>query len=106
VPFAAWLFRIASNAISDRYQRASKRNEVPVLDHDSAVDSNLEQRAMLFHLVNSLPDNQRKVVTMRFAEQKSIREIAEELGCSDGAVKQLQIRALQNLRKRMSDSNG
>ena len=39
---------------------------------------------------------------MRFAEEKSIREIADELGRSEGAVKQLQFRALENLRKRLS----
>ena len=36
---------------------------------------------------------------MRFADEKSIREIAGELGRSEGAVKQLQFRALENLRK-------
>ncbi len=35
---------------------------------------------------------------MRFAEEKSIREVAEHLGRSEGAVKQLQFRGLENLR--------
>jgi DNA-directed RNA polymerase specialized sigma24 family protein len=35
---------------------------------------------------------------MRFAEQKSIREIAQHLGRSEGAIKQLQFRGLENLR--------
>jgi len=43
---------------------------------------------------------------MRFAEQKRIREIARELGRTEGAVKQLQLRGLQNLRARLSDTNG
>ena len=43
---------------------------------------------------------------MRFAEEKSIREIAHELGRSEGAVKQLQFRALQNLRAKLSDESG
>ena len=38
---------------------------------------------------------------MRFAEEKSIREIAHEIGRSEGAVKQLQFRALQNLRAQL-----
>jgi DNA-directed RNA polymerase specialized sigma24 family protein len=38
---------------------------------------------------------------MRFVEQKSIREIAQHLRRSEGAVKQLQFRALQSLRARM-----
>jgi DNA-directed RNA polymerase specialized sigma24 family protein len=39
---------------------------------------------------------------MRFAEQKSIKEIAHDLGRSEGAVKQLQFRALEKLRDQLS----
>jgi RNA polymerase sigma-70 factor (ECF subfamily) len=45
-----------------------------------------------------LPDDQRRVIVLRFAEEKSIREVAQALSRSEGAVKQLQFRALQNLR--------
>jgi RNA polymerase sigma-70 factor (ECF subfamily) len=38
---------------------------------------------------------------MRFVEEKSIREVAAALDRSEGAVKQLQLRALENLRKSM-----
>jgi DNA-directed RNA polymerase specialized sigma24 family protein len=38
---------------------------------------------------------------MRFAEEKSINEIALELGRSEGAIKQLQFRALQSLRAKL-----
>jgi DNA-directed RNA polymerase specialized sigma24 family protein len=41
---------------------------------------------------------------MRFAEEKSIREIAQQLGRSEGAVKQLQFRGLQNLRVKLDSS--
>jgi RNA polymerase sigma-70 factor (ECF subfamily) len=36
---------------------------------------------------------------MRFVEGRSIREVAVALDRSEGAVKQLQLRALENLRK-------
>jgi RNA polymerase sigma-70 factor (ECF subfamily) len=58
----------------------------------------VEHRAQLFRLVEQLPEDQRSVIAMRFAEEKSIREIAETLGRTEGAVKQLQFRGLQNLR--------
>ena len=61
----------------------------------------IERRVILFQLVDRLPDLQRQVIRMRFVEEKGIREIATTLGRSEGAVKQLQWRALQNLRKRM-----
>jgi RNA polymerase sigma-70 factor, ECF subfamily len=61
-----------------------------------------EGRALLFRLVDELPDDQKRVVALRFAEEKSIKQIAAELGRSEGAVKQLQFRALENLRKKFT----
>src|SRR2546421_4439455 len=61
-----------------------------------------EGRAFLFRLVEGLPEDQKLVIALRFAEDKSIKQIAEELGRSEGAVKQLQFRALENLRKRFT----
>ena len=114
-PFGAWLIRIASNLIADRAKRAGREvlADEPTLNA-AAVDesvnsqsqqSNLEaaeRRARLFRLVDALPDDQRRVVAMRFAEEKSISEIAAELNRSEGAIKQLQFRALQTLRKRFT----
>ena len=109
VSFAAWLFRIAANAIADRWQRAAKEQGNPAaekLDPEETGPDEVEQRARLFRLVNDLPADQRRVIEMRFAEEKSIREIAQNLRRSEGAVKQLQFRALQNLRARMGEANG
>jgi len=108
VPFAGWLLRIAANMIVDRSQRGGR--EVTALDHtpEPSTQVNLEeidQSARLFRLVEQLPPDQRRVIGMRFAEEKSIREIAHELGRSEGAVKQLQFRALQNLRAGMEGAN-
>jgi RNA polymerase sigma-70 factor (ECF subfamily) len=54
----------------------------------------------LFQLVDSLPIDQRSVIIKRFVEQRSIRDIALEFGRSEGAIKQLQYRALESLRAR------
>ena len=104
VPFAAWLLRIAANLLADRWQRASKINELPAEALESVeagFEEDVERRAMLFQLVDRLPADQRLVVLRRFVEQKSTREIAQELGRSEGAVKQLQFRALQHLRSQI-----
>jgi RNA polymerase sigma-70 factor (ECF subfamily) len=110
-PFAAWLFKIASNAIIDRSKRAAKEQQAGILElstevNPQEIDVEIEQRARLFQLVDRLPVDQRRVVSMRFAEEKSIREIANELGRSEGAVKQLQFRALENLRAQMRPESG
>src|SRR6266567_3972615 len=65
IPFAAWLFRIASNLISDRWQRAGRE----VADDSGTIESaqvspveieEVERRATLFRLVDSLPAEQKK----------------------------------------------
>ncbi len=102
LPFAAWLLGIAANVLSDRWQRVAKRQEDTADDLDQiGIDDDIEQRAMLYQLVDTLPDDQRRVIVRRFVGQKSLREIATELGRSEGAIKQLQLRALQNLRDRI-----
>jgi RNA polymerase sigma-70 factor (ECF subfamily) len=114
VPFAAWLFRIAFHEITDRSKSVAKRrahelflfqeSDAGVEDASSVDDA--ERRGRLFKLVERLPRDQSRVIMMRFAEDKSIREIATTLGRSQGSVKQLQFRAIQNLRVRLGNSNG
>ncbi len=111
VPFAAWLYRIAANAIADRWQRASREQgnlapDAPA-NRTEAIDAeNSERAAHLFSLVNGLPEDQRRVIEMRFAEEKSIREIAQALGRTAGAVKQLQFRGIQSLRAQVEKEPG
>lgn len=107
VPFAAWLFRIAMNAIIDRAKRAARERDVSSLDEPAAVGAeDIEHRARLFRLVDRLPASQRRVIVMRFAEEKTIREIAQALGRTEGAVKQLQLRGLQRLRAHLGETHG
>jgi RNA polymerase sigma-70 factor, ECF subfamily len=102
VPFAVWLFRIAANAIADR-RRRTRQTVDPRLaeDLDQSSWRDIERRATLFQLVNNLPEDQRSVLVKRFVEQKNVSEIAREFGRSEGAIKQLQFRALKNLKARV-----
>ena len=61
---------------------------------------------MLFQLVERLPDVQRRVIELRYVEQKSLHDVAEELGRTEGAVKQLQRRSLETLRAAWEASHG
>jgi len=114
VPFAAWLLRIAANAIVDHAKRAAREfpapDDPPEPANDLVVQASemraIEHRAQLFRLVEQLPAIQKQVVLDRFVEQRSIKEIAQRLGKTEGAVKQLQLRAVQNLRAQMEGSNG
>jgi RNA polymerase sigma-70 factor (ECF subfamily) len=110
LPFAAWLYRIAANAIADHFARAARESSGGELGVESNVTEreieNVERRASLYRFVDRLPIDQRRVLVMRFGEERSIREIASAIGRSEGAVKQLQWRGLQTLRTSMSGTMG
>ena len=120
-PFAAWLFRIGSNLIADRAKRSAREGisvseaetpsltiELPLRNPSRSVQAQqrdletTERIARIFRMVSELAEDQRDVVVMRFADEKSIREIAEAMGRSEGAIKQLQFRALENLRAKLA----
>jgi len=113
VPFSAWLFRIAANAIADQLKRASREqpatqdprsaDEQP--DPSSADIEAIDYHSRLFRLVDQLPVVQQRVIHERFVEQRTIREIAARLNKTQGAIKQLQFRALQTLRAQMEGAH-
>lgn len=105
-PFVAWLLRIASNAVADHYRRSSRESGNPVEEPERLVPQEIERHVILFQLVDRLPDAQARVIRWRFVEQKSIREIAQLLGRSEGAVKQLQLRAIESLRAQLEGAHG
>ncbi len=117
-PFGAWLLRIASNLIADRAKRNAKETSLDERSLTTELESRdppgstraqqsdleeAERRAFVILKVDELPADQRRLIRMRFAEEKSIAEIAAELNRSEGAVKQLQFRAFQNLRAKLVD---
>src|SRR2546423_2037437 len=88
-PFAAWLFRIASNLIADGAKREAREGNATVDQSSRAIEALApakqsqqidlemnERRARLFKLVEELPEDQRRVIVMRFAEEMSVREIS------------------------------
>ncbi len=109
-PFGAWLIRIAANLIADRAKKAARENSISqdtltIPDVGRVQMSDVEaaeDHAYVVRMVDELPEDQRRVIRMRFAEEKSISEIAVALDRSEGAVKQLQFRALGNLRKKLT----
>jgi RNA polymerase sigma-70 factor (ECF subfamily) len=100
--FSAWLYksrkcdrRSSTKDLAKRAHPTDKQITEPDLEA-------VERRAQLFQAVDRLPEDQRRVIVMRFADEKSIRDIAGALGRSEGAIKQLQFRGLETLRARLA----
>lgn len=98
-PFVSWLYGIAANVLSAYWKKSARYAELGDWDF-SGASGEIERSLLMAQLVDSLLPEQRLVVIRRFVDQKSIRDIAHELGRSEGAVKQLQLRALENLREK------
>src|SRR5437764_8765054 len=101
VPFAAWLLRIAANAVIDRSKRASREHSMPNDLADPGVHLDIraiEHRARLFRLVSQLPEIPQRVVPGRFLDPRRLRGIAERPGQSERAIKEPQLGAPARLR--------
>jgi RNA polymerase sigma-70 factor, ECF subfamily len=108
--FGAWLTTIARNLIADHFKSSRSRLEivsddipegrVPARSTEEDVLS-LISNELLFDAVNSLPPEQRDCILMRFIQGMSIAETAAALKRSEGAIKQLQLRAVRSLAKRV-----
>ena len=108
IPFSAWLFRIAHNQVID-YLRKKKRATVPLDESLASSEDNpqliAEQRLDIEQLVlavQRLTEAQREVISLRFAGELPIAQVAEVMGKSQGAVKALQHSAIVALRKTLS----
>jgi len=107
VPFSAWLFRIAHNQVVDYFRKHKKKTTV-ALEESMIVDDDGDPREMLDRKLDGerlavasrkLTAAQQEVISLRFAGEMSIAEVARAMGRSEGAVKALQHSAIVSLRK-------
>ena len=103
-PFISWLLGIAAHLVAKHWKGNSAREEIPVDELELAANAGHAERQTLFaELIERLPEDQRRVIESRFFWQRSIREIAQDMGRSEGAIKQLQFRALETLRDQIGN---
>jgi RNA polymerase sigma-70 factor (ECF subfamily) len=108
VPFSAWLYRIAHNAIIDRHR--TRKAHLP-LDAQTMLADNLDspedqldlkQRVeALVKAMRRLRPTHQQVLTLRFIGGLSHAETGRVLRRSEAAVRVLQHRALSELREQM-----
>jgi len=106
VPFSAWLFRIARNQVIDYLRRKTKRPVAPLNESLASAEDDpqliLEHKLDTERLISAtkrLTPAQREVISLRFAGEMPIAEVAKVMGKSEGAIKALQHSAIVALRR-------
>jgi RNA polymerase sigma-70 factor (ECF subfamily) len=107
------MYRIPVNIALNKLKRDRFRQMVPLGDmvrpdrnpHSdpsrSAMGSEIADRVR--EAVETLPDKQKAVFTLKFYEGLSHKEIADIVGCSEGTSKANYFHAIRKLRKQLGD---
>ncbi|MFN2595277.1 MAG: sigma-70 family RNA polymerase sigma factor [Actinomycetota bacterium] len=109
--FEAWIFRIASNLVVDHVRHSSReRPGSDPLPERESLDPRPEELVLtgelvadLTSLLDRLVPDQREVLLLRFAAGLDTSETATVMGKKVNATRQLQFRAIQNLRALMAE---
>ena len=110
VPYRAWLSRVCINLVNDELRRRARASSftvtMPADPRGEFADDDIaraETRADVHSLVDRLSADHRAVITLRFGEDLSVAAAARRLGRSPAAVRQLQRRALAELRTLLAE---
>jgi len=109
-PFSAWLFRIAHNAVVSQRRKEGARGRSSPLSEALPVDSQgpeevVENRLALNEIMRAaetLPEAQRRVISLRFAAGLSVAETARAMSKGEGNVKVIQHKAIAKLREMLN----
>ena len=118
ISFSAWLYKIATNEVNQYFRKAEYKKSAsleelqeqgfePISSHNPEnelieAQEKLEQHQDFLEIqvkIVRLPAKYQEVITLRFFEQKQIKEISEILGKKEGTVKSLLHRAVEKLRE-------
>ena len=114
--FSAWLFRVASNRINDHYRRQARSDRYLASESPSLAANESDESALrrfdqlatqdeLRQALAALNEDQRQVLTYRFVTDLSSAQTAKAMKKSESAIKALQHRALENLRRALASSH-
>ena len=109
----AWFTTIARNLVTDHVKSSRFKLEVSTADMldadrgDDGIETQVIERlrdAALLDAVHRLKPEQQECVVLRFLQGLSVAETSSVMGRSEGAVKQLQLRAVRALAKLLPEN--
>jgi RNA polymerase sigma-70 factor (ECF subfamily) len=110
VPFSAWLYRIAHNAVANWYRDRHRHEMVsldvlvtadPVARDPEGVAQAQEQEKILLEAIRRLPAERQQLLILKFSEGLSNAQIGQIMGRTEGAIKSLYHRTLLMLKEEL-----
>jgi RNA polymerase sigma-70 factor (ECF subfamily) len=109
-PFLAWLYTIARNQVIDHYRTRKETMALEDAEFLSAEGDGVDEEVQVKFEVRAVRDalqflteEQQQVLILRFINGFNTHEIARQMKKGEGAVRALQMRALQTLSKLMEE---
>ncbi len=104
-----WLFGVAANVVSDHHRRGYRAPRAALHEALASGDAGPAEvaeaqlaREALRDALRDLTEEQQHVIALRYGREMPIQEVARTLGKTEGAIKQLQARAIAALARRMA----
>ena len=105
-----WLYGVASRVVADYYRKQYRAEgtdmnnllatEEPIDPAEAVARGQVIEE--LHEALDDLTEDQQNVIALRFGYEMPIRDVAKTMGKSEGAVKQLQARAIASLSRKLS----
>lgn len=99
-----WLYRVASNIVNDHYRKKYRRTYSGLTETEPSTEKSPEE--LLDGKINNdalraamaeLSSDQQNVISLRFAFDMSVAEVASSIGKSETAVRQIQFRGIRKM---------
>lgn len=112
--FQSYLFTIALNAVRKYFNKVSQLNDykhqvlIELSDNQSDLDQSINYESLLTKLdefICEMPEKRREVFIKKKFEEKSLKEIAEELSITPKTVEYHITEAMKNLKKEFGKYN-
>lgn len=109
-PFSSWLYRIARNQVIDHYRAKKNDTSLEKIDPEDFVSSSNAQFELSMKMelekvrrgIAKLKPEYQDIIILRFIEDLPLKEVAEIVEKTEGAVKLMQHRAIKELKELLS----
>jgi RNA polymerase sigma-70 factor, ECF subfamily len=109
-PFSSWVFKIAHNLVCDYYRKEQPISEIDENMPDTESNLSPERKItikftqiQLRKAIKKLPENSQQVIILKYINELDNQSIAKTVGKSEGAIRTIQFRALQQLRSMLEE---